>query len=104
MLGPIFAFLNLPGPSSMAGRDICAMESCLWLGETHVALGATHVSGGDTCVSGGDTCVSGRDTCVWERHMCLGKIDEKWKKWKIGKIKKETGKSLNSQISQPNIS
>ena len=39
MLDPIFDFLTLPGLSSMAGRDICAMESCLALGETHWPCG-----------------------------------------------------------------
>ena len=53
MLGPIFDFLTLPDLSSMAGRDIGAMESCLSLGETHwpcgeaPCLGETHLPCGE---------------------------------------------------------
>ena len=49
MLGPIFDFLNLPSLFSLAGRDICAMETCLALGETHSPCGEAPCSGRDTC-------------------------------------------------------
>ena len=53
MLGPIFDFLDLPSLFSLAGRDICAMETCLALGEAHSpcgeapCLGETHVLCGE---------------------------------------------------------
>ena len=91
MLGPILAFLNLPDLSSLAGRDICAMMTCLSLGETHVSLGETHVSGEETCVWEGDMCMGGRDVsgmdrCVWDGDRCVRISLNEMEKVKIEKF------------------
>ena len=67
MLGPIFEILNLPSLFSLAGRDVCAWETCLRLGETRVALGETHVPVGEPPAERLHACVRALDVPLYHK-------------------------------------